>query len=276
MNGVLERTLGILELLSRHGDSMQLAAIAEQLDIPKSAAHRLLADLTRLGYVRNRRERGDYQLSTKLVSIGLTYLGNTGIVDIAQPLISQLAEASGELTRLSVIDGDQLTFVARAQGARSGLRYDPDMGTNARLSCSSSGWAWLATLPDEEALALVLKQGIGTPEQFGPNAPATLEAVKQAIDETRERGYSITVETYSPGLSAMAVAVRPKGKPAIGALTVAGPTARFTLERMHETAPALLNTAAELAVVSTASPFFNFGSGGSEPSSPPKKPIYAE
>lgn len=276
MNGVLERTLGILELLSHHGESMQLATIADQLDIPKSAVHRLLADLTRLGYVRHRRDRGDYQLSTKLVSIGLTYLSNTGIVDIAQPLINELAEISGELTRLSVVDGDQLTFVARAQGSRQGLRYDPDMGTIARLSCSSSGLAWLASMNEEDALAMVIKQGIGSPEQFGPNAPATLQAVKDAIDDARTRGYSITVDTYSPGLSAIGAAIRLRGKPAIGALTVAGPTARFTLERMQAAAPALLNIAAQLAAISNASPFFSFSSDGNGAVNLPKKPIYAE
>jgi len=55
MNGVLERTLGILELLSQHGEGMELAAIADQLNIPRSAVHRLLADLVRLGYVRQTR-----------------------------------------------------------------------------------------------------------------------------------------------------------------------------------------------------------------------------
>ena len=44
MNGVLERTLGILELLSQHGEGMELAAVADQLNIPRSAVHRLLAD----------------------------------------------------------------------------------------------------------------------------------------------------------------------------------------------------------------------------------------
>ena len=52
MNGVLERTLGVLELLAQHGEGMELAAIADTLDIPRSAVHRLLADLVRLGLIR--------------------------------------------------------------------------------------------------------------------------------------------------------------------------------------------------------------------------------
>jgi DNA-binding IclR family transcriptional regulator len=276
MNGVLERTLGILELLSRHGEGMELAAIADTLTIPRSAVHRLLADLVRLGYVRQARGHGDYLLTTKLVSMGLTYLGNTGIVDIAQPLLNQLAELSGELVRLSVVDGERLTWVARAQGSRQGLRYDPDMGSDARLSCSSSGWAWLSTMTDDAALALVAKQGIGQPDQFGPAAPTSLQDVLAAIHTTRERGYSMTTDTYSPGLSAMSAPVRFAGQPAFGVLTIAGPTVRFQAERMQALGPALVSTAQQLATLSGASPFFQLtadtqhGAGADA-----RKPIYA-
>ena len=276
MSGVLERTLGILELLSQHGEGMELAAIADQLDIPRSGVHRLLADLVRLGYVRQAKGHGEYLLTTKLVSMGLSYLSNSGIVDIAQPLLNQLADISGELVRLSVVDGERLTWVARAQGARQGLRYDPDMGSDAKLSCSSSGWALMSTLSDDAALALVAKQGLGTPEQFGPNAPTSLQAVLAAVQETRERGVSLTVDTYSLGLSALSAPVRFAGQPAIGVITIAGPTVRFTPERMQALAPELLSIASQLAAASGASPFFQLTAETAAPGDlKGRKPIYA-
>lgn len=276
MSGVLERTLGILELLSRHGEGMELAALADQLGMPRSAAHRLLADLVRLGYVRQARGRGDYLLTTKLVSMGLSYLSHSGIVDVAQPLLNQLAEISGELVRLSVVDGERLTWVARAQGARQGLRYDPDMGIDARFSCSSSGWAWLSTLSDDEALALLARQGLGSPEEFGPNAPTTLLAAMEGVRATRERGYSMTTDTYSLGLAAISAPVRFAGQPAIGVLTIAGPTVRFTPQRMQELGPELLSVAAQLAATSGASLFFQLTAGaGDEQVAVGRKPIYA-
>jgi IclR family transcriptional regulator, acetate operon repressor len=276
MNGVLERTLGILELLSQHGEGMELAAIADHTGIPRSGVHRLLADLVRLGYVRQSKGHGEYLLTTKLVSMGLSYLSNSGIVDIAQPLLNQLAEISGELVRLSVVDGERLTWVARAQGARQGLRYDPDMGSDARLSCSSSGWALMSTLTDDAALALVAKQGLGAPEDFGPNAPTSLQAVLAAVHETRERGVSLTVDTYSLGLSAMSAPVRFAGQPAIGVITIAGPTVRFTLERMQSLAPELMSIAAQLAAASGASPFFQLTAETGAPGDvKSRKPIYA-
>ena len=257
MSGVLERTLGILELLAQQGEGMELAAVADQLNIPRSAVHRLLADLVRCGYVRQSREHGEYMLTTKLVSMGLSFLSNTGIVDIAQPLLTQLAEISGELVRLGVADGTRLTWVARAQGARQGLRYDPDMGSDARLSCSASGMAWMASLADDDALALVAQQGLGRPAEFGPNAPPSMQAVLQEIHATRARGYSLTMETYTAGLNAMGAVVRLAGQPPLGVVTIAGPTVRFKPERMEALAPQLVATANQLAAASGASPFFS-------------------
>ena len=276
MSGVLERTLSILELLSQHGEGLELAAIADRLDIPRSGTHRLLSDLVRLGYVRQARGHGDYLLTTKLVSMGLSYLSNSGIVDIAQPLLNRLAEVSGELVRLSVVDGERLTWVARAQGARQGLRYDPDMGSDARLSCSSSGWALLSTLSDDEAMALLVKQGIGQPEDFGPAAPTSLQAVIEAVQTTRARGYSITTDTYSLGLSAISAPVRFAGQAAFGVLTIAGPTVRFTPEKMDALSAELLSTAQQLAASSGASPFFSLTAENGAPAARDgRKPIYA-
>lgn len=277
MKGVQTRTLSILELLAKHADGMALAAIADQLKIPRSAAHRLLTDLVSSGYVRQLREHGDYLLTTKLVSIGLTFLSNSGIVDIAQPLLDRLADVSGELVRLSVVDGERLTWVARAQGARQGLRYDPDMGTDARLSCSSTGWAWLSTFSDKEALKKAKQQGLGKINDYGPNAPTSLPALLQCIQATRERGFSMTEETYAQGLNAISAPVCLVGQPALGVLTIAGPSFRLTRERMQSLGVELMACAAQLATTSGASPFFNSTQRANATADyAPRKLIYAE
>jgi DNA-binding IclR family transcriptional regulator len=202
------------------------------------------------------RDHGDYALTTKLASLGLSYLAASGIVDIAQPIIERLAETTGELVRLALVDGDRLTFVAKAQGARFGLRYDPDMGTDVRLSCSAGGHAWLMTLSEERATELVARQGFGDPRTFGPRAPTTFQALRQVLQEDRERGYSVMSEMYAPGMSAMAAPVQRRDQPAIGVITVAGPMVRLTPERMHALGEALLQAAGELALASTSSPLF--------------------
>ena len=127
------------------------------------------------------------------------------------------------------------------------------MGTDAQLACTSTGHAWLLTLGDEEVKALVGRQGVGGPERFGPNAPASMDEVLEHVRRARERGYGIAVETFAAGLDAVAVPVRACGEPAIGVISVAGPSQRLTEERMHELVPALREAADALAAARGAS-----------------------
>jgi DNA-binding IclR family transcriptional regulator len=256
MSGILERGLAILEYLATHAEGAPITDIARVLDMPHSAAHRMLAALTERGYVRQLRTQGDYALTIKLASLGLGFLSGTGIVDIAQPVLDQLAEASGELVRLAVIDSDRLVWVARAQGAQRGLRYDPDMGMAAPLSCSATGHAWLLTMSDDEALTRAARQGFGRPSDYGPNAPTTPRALLKFVHAARKRGFSMIDEVFTPGMSAMAAPVRRPDKEVIGVVSIAGPRARLDAKRMARLGPALLDAAADVGAASGASTLF--------------------
>ncbi len=256
MNLALERALSILEHLVRHPQGLPLSLIASELDIPLGPCHRLLGDLQRRGYVRQARRQGDYVLTTKLVSLGLGLLSSAGVVDTAAPLLERLAQASGELVRLSIVDDERLTWVAKVQGRRQiGIRYDPDMGMDARLSCTASGHAWLMTLSDERALELVSRQGFGAPAEYGPKAPATIKALLGHLHAARVRGYAMIDEVFAPGMNAMAAPVL-RRRQAIGVISIAGPRQRLTPARMHELAPELLACTFELGPVSDASILF--------------------
>ena len=257
MTGTLERSLKILEFLASFPEGAPLATIAAGVEIPNSACHRLLAELVRCGFVKQVRGFGEYELTTKLAAIGLCHLTNTGIVDIAQPIIDDIAQLSGELVRLSVVDGERLTFVAKAQGARAGLRYDPDMGMDVKLSCSAAGHAWLMTLPEAEALEMVARHGLGEPKDFGPHAPTSMREVKKYLVNARARGFSMISEVFAPGMSSLGAPVQRGSRPAVGVLTIAGPVVRLTEKRMLELGPALMDAAAKLALASASSPMFS-------------------
>lgn len=253
MNETADRLLALLETLARHPGGVPLVRLSESIGVPAEQAEPLLADLVRCGYACRGRGEGDYALTTKLSGLGLTFLSRSRVVDVAQPMLERLAEKSGEVVRLSIVDGDRLPWMARVQGTRGGLRYDSDMGMDAQLSCSASGHAWLLTLSDDEVVDRVQRQGLGEPGRFGPNAPATMDALLDAVHRARERGYGLGIETFAAGWNAVAAPVRAQDGPAIGVISVGGPSQRFTEERMHELAPTLLAAAAELAAARGAS-----------------------
>lgn len=260
MSSVLEKSLSIVELLVDHPAGLPVSAIASATDQPVSGVHRTLQELARLGYVRQMQAQGDYALTIKLPAMGLGFLGRAGITDITQPVLDRLATESGELIRLSVIDGSNLIWVAVAQGATRGLRYDPgqEQGVVVHLASSAGGKAWLSTMSDEDALANVSAQGLlREAEGAGHNSPRTLTQLLADLNEARQQGYSTAVDSYIAGMAAMAVPVRYHGKGAVlGCLSIAGPAVRMTPERMANLAPGLQATAFELGEAAAGSHYF--------------------
>ena len=262
MSGALEKSLAILEYLVDYPDGAALVQIATDLNQLRSGCHRTLHELIGYGYVRQLPQRGDYALTTKMASMGLSFLSKSGVVDIAQPVITRLAQTTEELVRLAIVDGERLTLVTKAQGARSGLLYDPDMGIDLRLSCSAAGQAWLMTLSEDMAIEYVSRQGIGHPTDYGPTAPTSVRALLKVLEEHRKRRFSIIEDAYAPGMSSMAAPVQRAGEPATGVIVIAGPSARLTLPRMKDFGPALLAAADELAVTGNASPLLKSANVG--------------
>lgn len=249
MSVALERGMAILELLSTDRNGMQLSRVSEALDIPHSATHRLLTSLMEMGYVHQTREMGNYCLSLKAVSLGIRFVSKNDLIDLARPLIDELASVSGELSRLGLIDGERLVWVAKSLGTRAGLRYDPDSGAEAPLFCTASGLIWLASMSDEEALARVMKTGFGRAEDYGPNAARTPEEFLKQLRRARTAGYATVTNSFEVATAAMAALIREQHGEPVGVLTIAGPMFRMTAKRMQELAPTLLRAVASLSEV---------------------------
>lgn len=254
MTAAVDRTFAALELLSAHPKGLPVQTVALSLAIVPSAAHRLLNDLVRLGYASQSPDHGTYALTLRLAAIGLSWLGRSGILDVAQPVLDALALRSGELVRLSVADGDRLIWVAVAQGAVSGLRYDParEQGQVASLAYSASGRAWAATLPVDRALSLIAHQGLSPPDGSGVEVGLTLTQVQEILGHARNTGHAEAVDCFLAGMAAVAIPL-PCGGISPGCLSIAGPAARLTPARRAALLPDLRNAAAELMALAPAS-----------------------
>ncbi len=233
-----------------------MAEISDSQGIPRSATHRLLADLRDEGFVRQDFDGGAYRLTAKIVSLGLTYLSAAGATETVVPLVDEFAEATGELVVLTAVDGEKLLRIAKAQGAKRGLLYNPDEGSEVYLPATSNGHAWLSCLSEERALQLVARQGFNR-EGYGPNAPKTIKELMVFVRQARKLGYAKIFETYEAGTSAVAAPVlRPGTKMPIGTISVAGPSFRMTDEHMDRVIPLLIDTARKIAETGASLPVF--------------------
>jgi DNA-binding IclR family transcriptional regulator len=207
------RCLDVLELLAEAPDGLALSMVGSRLSIPKSATHRFLALLAERGYVRQDPRSQRYMLTYRLPALAFRFIAATGVTDVAQPVLDALAARTGELARLAVVDGEMLTWVAKAQGAARGLRYDDQAGREVILHATASGKVWLASLPE----------------------PAALAIVERAEGE--------------PGVVAVAAAVRSHvgdGAPVAATVSIAGPLARLDAARRAALASEAIAAAAEL------------------------------
>jgi DNA-binding IclR family transcriptional regulator len=247
-----ERCLGILELLAHEAGTLPLRDVAEALGLPKSGAHRLLSTLVDLGWAAQDPDTGYYRLTMRLAILGQHFFTATGIPDVCQPLLDRLANQSRDFVRLAVVDGHSLVWVADAQGATRGLLYYPSLTTNTvPLYATASGKAWLATLDTALAVQnLRANGGFDDADRYGPNVLRSIKALLRELKTTARRGYGLAFNEAELGVTAIAAAIRPSSdSPALGTVSVAGPSVRMTEKRANELAPLVLETAAELSSV---------------------------
>jgi DNA-binding IclR family transcriptional regulator len=245
-----ERCLAIIELLAEDAGVRPLGEIAEALDLPKSGAHRLLTTLCELGWAEQDPETSFYRLTMRLATLGQKFYVATGIPDICQPLLDRLARESREFARLAVVDGHSLVWVAHAQGAQSGLVYQPSLATNTvPLAVTASGKAWLSTFPADRALEYVrINGGFDHGDRYGPNATRSPDAYRRELAATARRGYGLAMSEAEPGVTAIAAAIRAgTSGHALGTVSVAGPSVRMTDARVAALAPLVVRCASELS-----------------------------
>ena len=111
-------------------------------------------------------------------------------------------------------------------------------------------------MSDEEALERMARQGFGKLADHGPRAPTTEKARLVYLRAARKRGFSLIVEVFAPGVTAMSAPIRQRDGDVLDVVTIAGPLIRLTEARMLALGPALLATAADIGGTSRASAFF--------------------
>ena len=229
----VERGLAVLELLVDHDDGLQISSISQQLSLPLSATHRLLQALVNAHYVRQEALSERYLPTLKLGAMGLRLLSGTSVTEVAQPILDDLAHQTGELVRLAVVEDAEMIWVAKAQGATGAIRCDPISGHHVPLHTTGMGKAWLASMPEEEAIAMVEARGFDC-ELLGPNAIRTIAELRQEIRKTRELGFAFNDQESELGLSAIAMLIKERSKAdrVVGAVSIGGPSFRLDRERL--------------------------------------------
>jgi len=244
----VHRALDLVDHVAAAGGVLSLAELAAIAKLPMPTIHRLLRTLIHHGWMRQLPDRR-YALGSRLVPLGTVAASLIG--PAAEALLAGLVAHTGESANLAVLSGDTAEYVAQSPSPHQ-MRMFTEVGRRVELHCTGVGKAILATLSDDEALAIVRRRGMS------PHTDHTLTdetALLADLVLTRARGYALDEQEQELGVRCVAAAVHDGDRP-WGAVSVSGPLPRMTDELVAAAVPRLHDVAEQIArtTVSPAQP----------------------
>ena len=237
----LERGLAVIRAFDGEHRQLTLSEVARRTGLPRAAARRFLLTLVGLGYVRT--DGRMFSLRPRVLDLGYAYLSSTSLPEVAQPHLEDLVAQVHESCSVSVLDGDDIVYVARVPTKRI-MTVTIAVGTRFPAYATSMGRVLLAALPADE-----LEDYLGRVEMV-PFTSRTLTrpgALRAALETVRERGYALVDQELEDGLRSAAAPLHAADGGVAAALNVSVHVSRATVEQLErEYVPALLATAAEI------------------------------
>ena len=238
----LTRGLTLLEKLAESEGGITLTEISSRADLPPSTAHRLLNTLADMGFVTQAKDSGLWYVGLKTYRVGCAFISNRDFVGESHAYLRKLMEASGETANLSILDGTYACFIGQVQ-CHEVMRMLVRLGSRIPAHASGSGKAMLSALPEDD-LAVVLRDSDLV--QLTPKTITDPQKLRTQFATIRARGYSYDDEENAMGLRCVAAPIYDEFAEPIGAISLAGPIARLTDERILKLGPLVAHTGREI------------------------------
>jgi DNA-binding IclR family transcriptional regulator len=218
------KALAIVEALLQGPRPLSAREIGERSGVNRTTAHRLLNTLILHGWV-DRSTEGRYRLSTKFLALAHVSVQVRGLFDEIRPALVPLSELSRETVHVGVLDGFDVVHVDKIESLEH-VGVSSRIGTRGVTHRTSLGKALLAASPDA-FVSSYIEQGRHREPPFTVEAP---HVIWESIARTRASGFSIDDEEDSIGVRCLGVAVRGVGGHPLFAISITGPSPRFTRE----------------------------------------------
>jgi IclR family pca regulon transcriptional regulator len=246
--GGLAKGLHVIRAFTREHSALTLSEVAGRSRMPAATARRCLLTLEDLGYVTRRGRQ--FLLRPKVLELGAAYLESMDIEHLTKTHLEELARQTGDSAALSVLDGNDIVYVARTS-VRTLVRLEAHVGSRFPAHVTSMGRVLLAGLPPER-----LEHYFRT-QQFVALTESTVtdpRRLRQLIDECRKAGYSAVEDELAYGVVAVAVPVFDQAGRVVAALNSSSHSRRITKQKLVRERLAMLRQAsrqisAELARV---------------------------
>ena len=237
----LTRALAILNALAEHADGASLTEIAQQVALPASTTHRLLSTLEHEQFVRFDAERARWSVGVQTFIVGNAFLHHRQLVQTARPHLRQLMQDSGETSNLAVLDEGGALCLFQVECGQM-MRAMTRLGSRLPLHCSAVGKALLQSMPERQRAGILQRHGLPRLTARTITRPADLNA---DLSRSGRLGYTVDDEEHVVGMRCVAATVCDERGDAVAAISVSGPAARISRERIA-TLGALVRRTAEI------------------------------
>lgn len=188
----LEKGLDILEFLSERARSYSLAQLAEEMGRTKGEIFRMLAVLEVRGYVEREPETDYYQVTDKLLRIGLRRPKYRALTEIARSVMERFAAETRYPCHLAIASDEQIVVISRAESPDL-VGVTVRVGYRQPLLETGSGHCILAYMEESqrEHLLSLLRRRSGSLD---------LDALETERSKIRRNGFIIEASRIMEGV----------------------------------------------------------------------------
>lgn len=249
--GSVRKALSILCLFSPDRPALNVTDVSRILGVSKSTVHNLLRTLQNFDFLSQDSVSKHYRLGRKVFELGTLYSRGNDLVTCALPHLLNLRAKTHETVKLGVLANTE-AMVVKALESPLTLHTRGDEGRSAPLYCTGIGKALLSLLPNDEMLDVLARVGL---RPFTPRTVTSLSKLVEEVEQVRRQGYSVDCNENEDGVNCIGAPVGIVGHERV-AISVSGPTTRFSTNRIPEFAALVVEAAraisAELTNPATA------------------------
>jgi IclR family transcriptional regulator, pca regulon regulatory protein len=237
----LERGLAVIRAFGANSPELTLSDVARATGLTRAAARRFLLTLVDLGYVRT--DGRLFSLTPRVLELGYSYLASMSLPEVAEPHLERLVAEVHESSSVSVLDGDDVVYVARIPTSRI-MAVSINVGTRFPAYATSMGRVLLAGLPEAELDAYLERT---TFRRLTPKTVTSAKALRAELARVRAQGWALVDQELEEGLRAVAAPIRDKTGRVVAAANASAHASRTSVETMRRTLlPPLLAAVARI------------------------------
>lgn len=240
----VSHALDLLEQFHGETDELGVTELSKRLKLHKNNVFRLLATLESRGYIEQNRATENYRLGLKSLELGQTFIRQMGLLRQAKPILEQIVKECNETAYVAIFKEGYVVYLDVVETGLT-VRVVSRVGSRLPGYCTAAGKIHLAFMSDEE-----IDQLYPSPElkAYTPTTIASKEALRKELKKIVDQGYSLDNEELDPGVRCVAGPIRDYTRRIVGAVSISGPSMRFSDERVQkELVPLALQAAEDLS-----------------------------